>query len=52
MWDPYIDEIAELLDTPGITKKAVYMYLIDVHKDKQLGTYNGFKTFTCRKILL
>lgn len=52
MWDPYINEITELMEIPGISKKAIYMYLIDVHKDKKLGTYNGFKTFTLQKNLV
>ena len=25
MWDPYLDEITTMMETPGITKKAIYM---------------------------
>lgn len=47
MWDEYIDEITELFNNPNITKKAIYMYLVNKYDIK--GTYNGFKSFTLAK---
>lgn len=44
MWDKYNDEITELFNNPNITKKAIYMYLVNKYDIK--GTYNGFKSYT------
>lgn len=52
VWDPYSDEVIELFDQPDVTKKAVYMYLINKYPDMEKYTYSGFKSFTLRKGLM
>lgn len=47
MWDKYSDEITELFNNPNITKKAIYMYLVNKYDIR--GSYNGFKSYTLTK---
>lgn len=48
MWDSYHDEIVELLEKPGVSKKAVYNYFLNKYPNEKLGTYSGFKSYTLR----
>ena len=48
-WDPYLDEIIELMDNVGVTKKAVHVFLKDKYKENLPGNYNSFKSYTLRK---
>lgn len=48
MWDSYHDEIVELLEKPGVSKKAVYNYFLNKYSNEKLGTYSGFKSYTLR----
>lgn len=49
VWEPYYEEVVELLDRPGITKNAIYMYLVNKYPHMYEYTYSGFKSFTLRK---
>lgn len=49
MWDPYYDEIVELLNNSNVSKKAAYMYLMNKYNGQINGTYNGFKSYTLKK---
>lgn len=48
MWDEYYDEIIELFEKPGVSKRAVHNYFLNKYPDKELGTYSGFKSYTLR----
>ena len=46
MWDPFKDEMIEIFENnSGVSKSAVYHYLINEHKQIK-GTYSGFKAYT------
>ena len=46
MWDAYRDEMIEIFNNnPGITKSAVYHYLVHSHEEIK-GTYSSFKAYT------
>ena len=51
-WDNYYDEIFYLMNIDHVTKKAVYMFLLNKYKDKLPGNYNSFKAYTLRKNIL
>jgi transposase len=44
--DAYVEDIRELMKTPGRSKKAVYEYLKDIHED--IGTYSNFRSYTLK----
>lgn len=48
-WDPFYDEILDLMKKKYVSKKGVYMYLQNKYGDEIPGTYNGFKSYTLRK---
>lgn len=48
-WDPFYDEVETLMNKRNVSKKGVYMYLLNKYGDKIPGTYNGFKSYTLRK---
>ena len=48
IWDPYEEEIRELLRKTGTYKMSVYQYLKNKYKDLP-GAYNSFKAYTRRK---
>lgn len=45
-WDPYIDEVKEILSKPHVTYKAVYMYLFNKYgEDKLPGDYHSLRNY-------
>jgi len=43
-WDPYIDEIKEIIIKPHVSYKAVYMYLFNKYGENVLpGNYNSLR---------
>lgn len=48
-WDPFYEEIVSLMDIKNVTKKAVFMFLLDKYKDKLPGNYDSFRGYTLRK---
>jgi len=48
-FDDYLDEIKQLFNKPGVTKRAAYEFLIAKYDEETFGTYNTFRTYTYRK---
>ncbi len=48
MWDPYYDEIIDLMNIDGVSKRSVYQYLLNEYGDNIIGTYEGFKSYTLK----
>ena len=46
-YDPYKEEIKELMNKPGVTISALYHYLINKYQDIPF-TYSGLKSYTLR----
>ena len=49
LWDPYEEEINDLMNKLGVTKKSVFYYMKNKYGDAFPGTYDGFKAYTLRK---
>lgn len=47
-YDKYLDEIVELLSTPGVSKVSAYQFLVGKYSEFHKN-YNSFKSFTLRK---
>jgi transposase len=47
-WDPFEDEIRELMQMEFVSKKSIFMFLLNEHKTLP-GDYNSFKSYTWRK---
>lgn len=52
MWDPYYDEIVELMNKHGASKRNVYQYLLNKYGDCISGSYEGFKSYTLKHAIV
>lgn len=47
-WDPFFEEIKELMEKPGTSKSAAFHFLENKY-ERLPGSYNGFRSYTRRK---
>ena len=48
-WDHMLDEIIYVLEKPGVSYKAAYMFFKNMRKEALPGDYNSFRNFCYRK---
>lgn len=50
-WDCMFEDILYILDKPGVSYKAAYMYFLNTREEELPGDYNSFRNYCYRKHL-